>query len=301
MTSELDPVRLLDDEGQTPALRAILRAGRDELPDDDAVARIAARVAVAIAGGGGGTSGGGEGGAGAGSGAASPTAPSSATGLSATTGGAGAVAPGGGVLGALSLAVVVGGVAVLAALVVGPAVSGTRLSGLDASAAPAPALVAEVAEPAAATRPPGVRDAGAMRAPPSGTVSVIPSGSLPLPPAPARVAEPSDRPPSASSRAAEPLPVALPPAPAPDELTLVSDAQRSLAGAPADALSLAERATTLYPDGSLAQEREMVAVNALLALGRVDEARARADRFRARWPRSPHVRRLDVLLPPASP
>jgi hypothetical protein len=45
-----------------------------------------------------------------------------------------------------------------------------------------------------------------------------------------------------------------------------------------------------YPDGILVQEREAMAVRALLLLGRAPEARARADRFKSRFPDS-------VLLP----
>ena len=45
-----------------------------------------------------------------------------------------------------------------------------------------------------------------------------------------------------------------------------------------------------YPQGLLVQEREAMAVRALLLLKRHEDARARADRFRARFPDS-------VLLP----
>jgi hypothetical protein len=41
-----------------------------------------------------------------------------------------------------------------------------------------------------------------------------------------------------------------------------------------------------YPNGLLVQEREVMAVRALALLGRSDEARARADRFRSRFPSS---------------
>jgi outer membrane protein assembly factor BamD (BamD/ComL family) len=51
-----------------------------------------------------------------------------------------------------------------------------------------------------------------------------------------------------------------------------------------------------FPDGSLSQEREVVAIQALLALGRPEDARARAARFAQRWPGSAHLRRIEVLL-----
>jgi hypothetical protein len=46
-----------------------------------------------------------------------------------------------------------------------------------------------------------------------------------------------------------------------------------------------------YPNGVLAQEREAIAVRALLLLGRTAEARARVSRFQATFP--------DSLLLPA--
>jgi outer membrane protein assembly factor BamD (BamD/ComL family) len=53
-----------------------------------------------------------------------------------------------------------------------------------------------------------------------------------------------------------------------------------------DALkSLAEHEKT-YPAGALAEEREALYVRSLVEAGRKDDARARASRFRARWPRS---------------
>jgi outer membrane protein assembly factor BamD (BamD/ComL family) len=42
-----------------------------------------------------------------------------------------------------------------------------------------------------------------------------------------------------------------------------------------------------FPNGALVQEREAMAVRALMLLGRAAEARARAERFRTRFPESP--------------
>jgi hypothetical protein len=50
-----------------------------------------------------------------------------------------------------------------------------------------------------------------------------------------------------------------------------------------DAVSLHERR---YANGALMQEREAMAIRALALIGRAPEARARADRFRARFPSS---------------
>jgi hypothetical protein len=73
----------------------------------------------------------------------------------------------------------------------------------------------------------------------------------------------------------------------------VSRAQRALDANPALALSLAERHRALFPEGALAQEREVIAVEALRALRRPDEAEARARRFRARYPDSAHLPRVE--------
>jgi hypothetical protein len=58
-------------------------------------------------------------------------------------------------------------------------------------------------------------------------------------------------------------------------------------------LAAADEHERMYPNGMLAQEREAMAVRALVLLDRPDEARARVQRFRARFPDS-------VLLPAMS-
>jgi hypothetical protein len=78
-----------------------------------------------------------------------------------------------------------------------------------------------------------------------------------------------------------------------DEVRLVSRAQRALGNNPALAFSLAERHRALFPGGALAQEREVIAVEALRALRRPAEAEARARRFRARYPDSAHLPRVE--------
>lgn len=60
----------------------------------------------------------------------------------------------------------------------------------------------------------------------------------------------------------------------------------------ASALGSLDQHARRYPNGVLVQEREAMMVRALLLVGRVADARARADRFRARYP--------DSLLLPAT-
>jgi len=77
-----------------------------------------------------------------------------------------------------------------------------------------------------------------------------------------------------------------------DELRLLSRAQQALGAEPALAFSLAERHRRLFPDGALAQEREVIAIEALRGLKKTNEADARAQQFRARYPHSAHLPRV---------
>ena len=81
------------------------------------------------------------------------------------------------------------------------------------------------------------------------------------------------------------------------EVKLVQRAQDALRGSrPAEALALCNDHAKRFPDGMVTQECEVIAVEALVKTGRKDEARRRADRFKARFPGSASIRRLDVLL-----
>jgi hypothetical protein len=61
------------------------------------------------------------------------------------------------------------------------------------------------------------------------------------------------------------------------------------AGDPATALTWLDRAQNAASGGVLAQEREVLAIEALSAAGRRAEARSRAREFLARFPESPHT------------
>jgi hypothetical protein len=80
------------------------------------------------------------------------------------------------------------------------------------------------------------------------------------------------------------------------EAALVRRAQTALTADPATALALTDEHRRRFGAGSLEQEREVVAIEALTRLGRSDAARARMDAFTARWPRSAHRRRLEVIV-----
>jgi len=87
------------------------------------------------------------------------------------------------------------------------------------------------------------------------------------------------------------------PAPGPrEEFALLARAHAALAKNPGSALALASDHERNFPNGALVQERELVAIDALLRLGRRTEAVGRAARFQQLFPTSVHGRRVDVLL-----
>ena len=90
---------------------------------------------------------------------------------------------------------------------------------------------------------------------------------------------------------------------APDETEAdyLRRAQAQVSGSPSQALALAEAYPQKYPGGKLGQERELIAIEALSALGRTAEARARTRLFLTLFPDSAHRRRLEVLIPDLAP
>ncbi|MBK8217573.1 MAG: hypothetical protein IPK71_27920 [Myxococcales bacterium] len=81
------------------------------------------------------------------------------------------------------------------------------------------------------------------------------------------------------------------------EQILLDTARAALArGRAEDALAAVASHAAQFPHGRLVEDREAVAVQALAAAGRTDEARARAQRFRARYPRSIYLPAIDRSL-----
>jgi hypothetical protein len=96
-------------------------------------------------------------------------------------------------------------------------------------------------------------------------------------------ATPAPLPKASASHALDPLA---------DERKLLDEARVAVEREDGDAaLAATEAHTRKYPRGVLVQEREAIAVRALILLGRTDEARARVERFREHFP--------DSLLLPA--
>jgi len=88
----------------------------------------------------------------------------------------------------------------------------------------------------------------------------------------------------------------LRPSPLPSEAELLDRAQAASRHSPARALALTRRHARLYPHGVLAQEREALAIRALVQLRQVAAARRSFERFASQWPRSAHLHRLRQLV-----
>lgn len=90
-----------------------------------------------------------------------------------------------------------------------------------------------------------------------------------------------------------------PSAHAPDplaELAILQRARRVILRDPARTLALAEEHAASHPRGTFEEERELLAIDALLRLRRRSEAKLRAARFTRRHPQSVHAHRLDVMI-----
>ncbi len=87
-----------------------------------------------------------------------------------------------------------------------------------------------------------------------------------------------------------------PSAPKPPEMELLDAAQRALATRPAEALAKCDELARTYPRGMMVEERERIAIEALVSLGRRAEAERRAAAFHKAFPRSSYGPRLDALL-----
>ncbi|MBN9165306.1 MAG: hypothetical protein BGO98_49580 [Myxococcales bacterium 68-20] len=83
-----------------------------------------------------------------------------------------------------------------------------------------------------------------------------------------------------------------------DELALLEEASRALDASPERALTLTDEHMKRFRTPKFAQERERLAIVALVRLGRRDDAKRRADAFEAAFPRSAHLTRVRELVRP---
>ena len=97
-----------------------------------------------------------------------------------------------------------------------------------------------------------------------------------------------------------PVPSAsLPPAPSADvtrELQLLEAARRAMETDPNRALALLDEHAREAPHGTLVVEREMLTIQALARAGRIEQAKARAARFRMAHPESLYEERITRIL-----
>lgn len=110
---------------------------------------------------------------------------------------------------------------------------------------------------------------------------------------PKRVAAPR-RAPESSARAPEPAEAA--PVDVEAELAILRPARARVRSAPKRALELVAEHARRYPHGALIEEREVIAIEALVASERLEDAAERARSFFADYPRSAHARRVRTLL-----
>jgi hypothetical protein len=133
--------------------------------------------------------------------------------------------------------------------------------------------------------------------PPAPAVIQLPPVAV-APPAP--VAEPEPAPVAeAPAPAPAPKPVVAAPAPTtPDaEVALLKSAMAAQAkGDAALALSLSQQHLKRFPHGNFEQEREVIAIEALVGLGRSGEAKKRADSFAKNFPTSTHLLKVESLV-----
>jgi hypothetical protein len=78
------------------------------------------------------------------------------------------------------------------------------------------------------------------------------------------------------------------------EVDLLERARAALGSNPGHAYALTTEHKLRFPGGALAQEREIIAIDALKQLGRSDQAALRADQFAKNFPSSAHRYKLDA-------
>ncbi|MEO8901179.1 MAG: hypothetical protein ABI488_05840 [Polyangiaceae bacterium] len=80
------------------------------------------------------------------------------------------------------------------------------------------------------------------------------------------------------------------------ELQLIDEAREALRSSPARALALADQHKQQFPHGSMAEERDVIAISALVAMGQTTRARALATTFLRANSGSAYARRVEATL-----
>jgi hypothetical protein len=302
MTSPSDPVRWTAHPGDAPeALREPLEAALREAPSEQQMKALALRLAAL-----------GVGTAAAASAATAKAAAGTATAAGAKTAGALTV---GKVLASLA---VLGATAAGAVLLQRAAQPRDERSAIVAPRATTqPAEVAPAVEPAASFARAPVQQAPRGEPQPAAPVeparealepasgAQIEASELEVPPAETR--EPALKPPTRRERATSRRERTRAHQPArhtrdsrvvaaeqsiPSEVELLRKARAALAGRPREAFALTEQHRQHYARGTFVQERDALAIEALLRAGELDMARDLARRFVRDYPSSPHAHRF---------
>ena len=250
MSTGTDPVRLIADPACPESQRALLQHGTSIEPPPGAEARVWLALAGAV--------GAAAGGAAAADASTKTITTATATGVKTD------------LVSMKIVAIVVGLVGLGALVALGRALFvPAKPPTMPAAVAPPPAVEPPTA-PSPAPQAPPAAEAQPREAPPPADV------------APARAAVPAHRSVrTTSSSSARRLG---------EETTLIRDARQALrAGDPARALQLLEQSRRMFPTGVLEQERERLAIEALVKAGRTPEASARASAFLRKYPDSPHA------------
>jgi len=146
-------------------------------------------------------------------------------------------------------------------------------------------------------------------APAPAVVPTAPAAVQEVPEAPAAHVKPRARVARKTLAPPSPAPAVEPPAPQPSkvdgegdsalavERAMLERTRRALArGRPAEALRIAAMHERRYPSGHLAEERERLRIQALLDTGDRPGARARAEAFRRRFPKSIFLPAIEAAL-----
>jgi hypothetical protein len=275
------PTRLSDPKSNASGLlRVLLHAGQTDLPDAARMRTLAARLGPLVGGGVAGGTGGGSGALGTAKGSATATA-----------------------LKAVAAAILVGAVG-------GGAFLGLRQTPTTTTEVPAartsapltrtPILAPPVARAVPTTLASTAKAPMAPTKEPPVVVAVSSPAAAPLP-TPNASAVGSATSPTTDTATGTTFPSAhssaTPSEPAQEtEIGLLQEAQAALRDSPTTALALADRHASRFASGALVQEREVIAIEALLKLNRSGEARERGARFLSDFPNSAHQPRIETLL-----
>jgi hypothetical protein len=160
----------------------------------------------------------------------------------------------------------------------------------------APTAGLPVSMPTVPVRAPVVK-----RPPPTVVVEMAPPPPVASVPRAPVVARPAPRRASANANAGDARAIARLAEARASEWQLVREAREALGDDPSASLRLTAQHARLYPRGALAQEREVIAVDALVRLGRRQEAKARAEALLRQSPETAHRAHIEALLARPAP